>query len=25
VLVLSEGGRYREYLPENVLIPIAVP
>ncbi|MBW4422566.1 MAG: glycoside hydrolase [Myxacorys californica WJT36-NPBG1] len=24
-LVLSEGGRYREYLPENALVPISVP
>lgn len=25
VLVLSDGGRYRSYLPENKLIPIGVP
>ncbi|NDJ16811.1 glycoside hydrolase [Myxacorys almedinensis] len=24
-VVLSEGGRYREYLPENALVPISVP
>jgi alpha-amylase/alpha-mannosidase (GH57 family) len=25
VLVMSDGGRYRSYLPENALVPIAVP
>ncbi len=25
VAVLSDGGRYRQYLPENALIPISVP
>jgi alpha-amylase/alpha-mannosidase (GH57 family) len=25
ILVFSEGGRYRSYLPENALIPVGVP
>ncbi|MGA7933782.1 MAG: glycoside hydrolase [Kovacikia sp.] len=25
VLVLSDGGRYRSYLPENALIPVSIP
>jgi alpha-amylase/alpha-mannosidase (GH57 family) len=25
ILVLSDGGRYRSYLPENALIPVGVP